>query len=205
MCDWLVARYPTKYVREADSSGVFLPELDGWATGPLERIKGIEALKTCAKLVQEDLCLVKEETLEEAWDAVDESFAFGDDDDDDDDESRKLATRHTFRAGVVCFSFDPRKRHGKTLAGLHRPVPGYEEKMRHAVSRVFSGLTPEKAAVARQLGFAEQRTDCLHGARVAPEQRENRRRRSTSALREGSEGVVEESVVDVRRVRRYTT
>jgi len=143
MCDWLVARYPTKYVREADSSGVFLPELDGWATGPLERIKGIEALKTCAKLVQEDLCFVKEETLEEAWDAVDESFAFGDDD-DDDDESRKLATRHTFRAGVVCFSFDPRKRHGKTLAGLHRPVPGYEEKMRHAVSRVFSGLTPEK-------------------------------------------------------------
>jgi choline monooxygenase len=144
MCDWLVARYPTKYVREADSSGVLLPELDGWATGPLERIKGIEALKTCAKLVQEDLCLVKEETLEEAWDAVDESFAFDDDDDDDDDESRKLATRHTFRAGVVCFSFDPQKRHGKTLAGLHRPVPGYEEKMRHAVSRVFSGLTPEK-------------------------------------------------------------
>ena len=100
--------------------------------------------------MQEDLCLVKEETLEEAWDAVDESFAFGDDDDDDlsDDASfsqeRTQTTRHAFRAGVVCFSFDPRKRHGKTLAGLHRPVPGYEAKMRHAVSRVFSGLTPEK-------------------------------------------------------------
>ena len=152
MCDWLAARYPERYKRDEDSGGVFLPELDGWATGPLERLKGLDALKTCAKLVQEDLCLVKEETLEEAWDAADESFGTSRDDGDDfilgDDETEKSfpseTTRHAFRAGVVCFSFDPRKRHGKTLAGLHKPVPGYASKMRRAVSRVFSGLEPTK-------------------------------------------------------------
>ena len=153
MCDWLVERYPERYAREEDSDGVRLTELDGWATGPLERLKGVDALKTCAKLVQEDLCLVKEETLEEAWDAAGASL----DDDDDasffgddavveatDETVPGQTTRHAFRAGVVCFSFDPRKRHGKTLAGLHKPVPGYEARMRRAVSRVFSGLRPEK-------------------------------------------------------------
>ena len=140
MCDWLTARYPERYIRDEEHGGVFLPDLDGWATGPLGKIKGVEALKTCAKLVQEDLCFVKEETLEEAWDAVDESFGSFDEDEDENETH----TRHAFRAGVVCFSFDPEKRRGKTLAGLHRPVPGYEARMRRAVSRVFSGLSTEK-------------------------------------------------------------
>ena len=140
MCDWLTARYPERYIRDEERGGVFLPDLDGWATGPLGTIKGVEALKTCAKLVQEDLCFVKEETLEEAWDAVDESFGSFDEDEDENETH----TRHAFRAGVVCFSFDPEKRRGKTLAGLHRPVPGYEARMRRAVSRVFSGLSTEK-------------------------------------------------------------
>ena len=144
MCDWLVARYPERYARDEEHGGVFLPDLDGWATGPLGKIKGVEALKTCAKLVQEDLCFVKETTLEEAWEeAVDESF--GEDEDEDEYETEtQTQTRHAFRAGVVCFSFDPEKRRGKTLAGLHRPVPGYEARMRRAVSRVFSGLSTEK-------------------------------------------------------------
>lgn len=45
---------------------------------------------------------------------------------DEEGEAREDSTTHTFEAGVVCFSFDPRKRHRKTLAQVHRPVPGYE-------------------------------------------------------------------------------
>ena len=52
--------------------------------------------------------------------------------------------RHAFEAGVVCFSFDPRKRRGKTLAEVHRPVPGYEAKMRDAVAKVFANLDESK-------------------------------------------------------------
>ena len=55
-----------------------------------------------------------------------------------------LTIRHTFEAGVVCFSFDPRKRHRKTLAEVHAPVPGYERKMRDAVARVFTNLKTNK-------------------------------------------------------------
>ena len=55
-----------------------------------------------------------------------------------------LTIRHTFEAGVVCFSFDPRKRHRKTLAEVHAPVPGYERKMRDAVARVFTNLKTDK-------------------------------------------------------------
>ena len=69
--------------------------------------------------------------------------------------------RHTFEAGVVCFSFDPRKRHKKTLAQVHAPVPGYEAKMRNAVSRVFANLRVERP-LWRQLGFAEFRRGGLH-------------------------------------------
>jgi len=139
MCDWLVARYPERYARDEDHGGVFLPDLDGWATGPLGEIKGVDALKTCAKLVQEDLCFVKETTLEEAWDECVDEESFGEDQDE-----TETHTQHAFLAGVVCFSFDPEKRRGKTLAGLHRPVPGYEARMRRAVSRVFSKLSTEK-------------------------------------------------------------
>ena len=64
MCDWLCARQPTRYVRAPDG-GVTVPSLDGWSTGPLDQLKGIDAMKICAKLVQEELCLVREETLED--------------------------------------------------------------------------------------------------------------------------------------------
>ena len=48
------------------------------------------------------------------------------------------AARHTFEAGVVCFSFDPRKRHHKTLAQLHAPVPGrHSDKISHIDTVIF--------------------------------------------------------------------
>lgn len=153
MCHWLVNRYPYKYVRTPDG-GLELPELN-WQTGPLDSIKGIDAMKTCAKLVQEDLCFVREETLEEAWEEIDGQIDREVDTgavDTSGDTSRikssansvNLTPKHTFEAGVVCFSFDPRKRAGKTLAELHAPVPGYEEKMKQAMSKVFTNLDSNK-------------------------------------------------------------
>ena len=173
MCDWLVRRQPWRYKRCADG-GVAVPSLDGWRTGPLEVLRGKDALTTAACLVQEELCLVREETMEERRrkekDAVDkrkrmgligytldgakarsasreEKKARGDEDGgevDDAEIDEADGTRHTFEAGVVCFSFDPRKRHHKTLAQVHRPVPGYEEKMRRAVARVFTNLREDR-------------------------------------------------------------
>jgi len=159
MRDWLCERQPERYVRTPDG-GVEIPSLDGWRTGPLESLRGLDALKTCAKLVQEELCLVREETLEDLW------MSCEDDDGDDGPEhaitracdyeggaegvpsrggtAGAETARHTFEAGVVCFSFDPRKRHKKTLAQVHAPVPGYEAKMRDAVARVFANLRVER-------------------------------------------------------------
>ena len=181
MCDWLCARQPTRYVRAPDG-GVTVPSLDGWSTGPLDRLKGIDAMKICAKLVQEELCLVREETLEDLWlscgddgdvddgpdDAITRWCDYGEHDGAGGETTRcvrvtnslppipkypnatqiltdpPLTIRHTFEAGVVCFSFDPRKRHRKTLAEVHAPVPGYERKMRDAVARVFTNLKTNK-------------------------------------------------------------
>lgn len=162
MRDWLCERQPERYVRTPDG-GVEIPSLDGWRTGPLDALRGLDALKTCAKLVQEELCLVREETLEDLW------MSCEDDEGDDGPEhaitracdygegaeggaqgdaqgvaAGAETARHTFEAGVVCFSFDPRKRHKKTLAQVHAPVPGYEAKMRNAVSRVFANLRAER-------------------------------------------------------------
>jgi hypothetical protein len=168
MCDWLVKRYPTKYVRTLDG-GVKLPALNNYKTGPLTTLKGLDALKTCAKLVQEDLCFVRE-TIAGDDDGADvgcdassgDGRITGDDRNGDtigedtdsgvatEDSSRHTTLnpdtvpKHTFEAGVVCFSFDPRQRHGATLAELHAPVPGYEEKMKSAVGKVFANLTTKK-------------------------------------------------------------
>ena len=88
-----------------------------------------------------------------------------------------LTIRHTFEAGVVCFSFDPRKRHRKTLAEVHAPVPGYERKMRDAVARVFTNLKTDKPLWRAELGFAKFMRSRLNRPRVAPHQRGDRRRR----------------------------
>jgi hypothetical protein len=130
-CDWLTRRQPRRYRRDPDG-GVSIPELDGWSTGPLDALKGEDALRAAAKLVQEELCLVKETTREDA------------DADAGGDVPVDVETAHVFEAGVVCFSFDATKRRGKTLGDIHVPVPGYEEKMRTAVARVFAGLKHDK-------------------------------------------------------------
>ena len=83
---------------------------------------------------------MREDTVEELWNAI----ADGDGSEEEDAVGDLSVARHAFRAGVVCFSFDPRKRHGKTLSQVHRPVPGYERKMRDAVARVFTNLKEEK-------------------------------------------------------------
>ena len=139
MADWLVARHPDRYCRDPDG-GVSVPALDGWSTGPLDRLKGVDALKTAAKLAQEELCLMREDTVEELWNAI----VDGEGSEEEDAVGDLSVARHVFRAGVVCFSFDPRKRHGKTLSQVHRPVPGYERKMRDAVARVFTNLKEDK-------------------------------------------------------------
>ena len=151
---WLVARQPWRY-ELTEEGGVRVPSLNGYDTGPIDAIKGVDALKTAAKLCQEELCLVRESTVAELWEeigfveTVDTSgssgAAFGIGSNDLGMTGMDLQTpRHAFEAGVVCFSFDPRKRRGKTLAEVHRPVPGYEAKMRDAVAKVFANLDESK-------------------------------------------------------------
>ena len=184
-----------------------MPELDGWSTGPLDALKGEDALRAAAKLVQEELCLVKETTREDVVR-------------DGGDVAVDFETSHVFEAGVVCFSFDATKRRGKTLGDIHVPVPGYEEKMRAAVARVFAGLKHDKplwranwalqnsgafcARVrfsptprgstfdrvgpfqltdARTHRIARIRRDRVHEPRVAPDQPRHRRRDKQSGGR----------------------
>ena len=125
---------------------------------------------------------MREDTVEELWNAI----ADGDGSEEEDAVGDLSVARHVFRAGVVCFSFDPRKRHGKTLSQVHRPVPGYERKMRDAVARVFTNLQGGEAAVARQLGVAKVARGDQHGSRVAPHECRHRGRREPRESRRGA-------------------
>ena len=148
---WLVARQPWRY-ELTEEGGVRVPSLDGYDTGPIDAIKGVDALKTAAKLCQEELCLVRESTVAELWEEMGDETVVPSGSNDLGIGSNDLGMtgmdlqtpRHAFEAGVVCFSFDPRKRRGKTLAEVHRPVPGYEAKMRDAVAKVFANLDESK-------------------------------------------------------------
>ena len=153
---------------------------------------------------------MREDTSEEQV-----AIADGDGSEEEDASGRDLSVaRHVFRAGVVCFSFDPRKRHGKTLSQVQRPVPGYERKMRDAVARLHQSQGGE-AAVARQLGVEDSpeviSTDLeWHPTNVAiegrREPRETPRRESSERARDEDDrrGRRERSVADRRSTIRDT-
>lgn len=80
---------------------------------------------------------------------------------DEEGEAREDSTTHTFEAGVVCFSFDPGKRHHKTLAQVHRPVPGYEVSLCLSLVRMVRG----KSTTARRVFISKsfiQSFNALH-------------------------------------------
>lgn len=68
------------------------------------------------QLVQEDICLMREESTAEG------------------------VARHVFVAGLVTDSFDPVEKHGLGMGSLHGPVPGYAEHLDETMGRVFSSL-----------------------------------------------------------------
>ena len=99
-----LARHPDRYARDPDG-GVSIPALNGWSTGPLDRLKGVDALKTAAKLAQEELCLMREDTVEELWNAI------ADGDGSEEEDARRGLERREARLprGRRLFQLRPEK------------------------------------------------------------------------------------------------
>lgn len=75
-----------------------------------------QPLLLAAQVLQEDICLMREEQ------GPDESF------------------RHIFASGFVTDSFDPVEKHLLPMDQLHAPVPGYKRDLHKSMGRVFSTL-----------------------------------------------------------------
>jgi hypothetical protein len=113
MLEWLPRRYPERYVLQGDT--LRLPELD-WRFDDVWSAKGLDALKLAATVVQEDLCLVSERSVDSREEAEAEAAA---------------QSVHCFDAGVVCFSFDPRKRHKNLMAQVL--IPWAQNRLRSSL------------------------------------------------------------------------
>ena len=124
-------QYPERYVLKKSGNGkerwISIPKLDGY-TASVEPKSGKEALVTAARLSTNEFCVMRRRDVK------------NDDKEDDGDLFSKEPSEHEFVAGVVCFSFDPKKREGKNLSQLHKPVPNYEEKIAMATRRVFDNV-----------------------------------------------------------------
>lgn len=111
--DWLCERYPRRYAVTEDGC----VRVDEWTSErPVKDHRGRDALVLLGHLVQEDLCFMRPQTLDDG------------------------STTYVFNAGAVCFSFDPQKRRDKALRALHAPVPDYESKMSRVVDKIFDSL-----------------------------------------------------------------
>jgi len=111
--DWLCERYPKRYAVTEDGC----VRVDEWTSErPVKDHRGRDALVLLGHLVQEDLCFMRPQTLDDG------------------------STTYVFNAGAVCFSFDPQKRRDKALRALHAPVPDYESKMSRVVDKIFDSL-----------------------------------------------------------------
>ena len=124
-------QYPERYVLKKSGNGkerwISIPKLDGY-TASVEPKSGKEALVTAARLSTNEFCVMRRRDVK------------NDDKEDGGDLFSKEPSEHEFVAGVVCFSFDPKKREGKNLSQLHKPVPNYEEKIAMATRRVFDNV-----------------------------------------------------------------
>ena len=136
VAELLTEQYPERYaITEKNEDGsrmISIPKLDNY-TASLEPKSGKEALITAARLSTNEFCIMRrsrnggEEAQSEKQENGGDFFA-------------REPSEHEFVAGVVCFSFDPKKREGKNLSQLHKPVPNYEEKIEMATRRVFDNL-----------------------------------------------------------------
>jgi hypothetical protein len=111
----LLSRFPSLYTRPAAET-VELPTL-----GRHVRLDGPEMpLVACARLVQEDLCLMRRS-----------------------DAGWRLA------AGVLCFpsGWSLAEKIGGDLTQIHGPVPGFAGPMAETVGRMFDRIAPERPLV----------------------------------------------------------
>ena len=130
----LTEQHPERYElkqNDAMERMISIPRLNNY-TASLEPKSGKEALLTAARLSTNEFCLMRKR------EAVSGKAHEGDK--QEDDLFTREPSEHEFVAGVVCFSFDPKKREGKNLSQLHKPVPNYEEKIAIATRRVFDNL-----------------------------------------------------------------
>jgi hypothetical protein len=111
----LLSEHPHLYRRAGDA--IEIP--------PLGRTVALDAsaepvLVHCARLVQDDLCLMRREP--DGWRLV---------------------------AGVLCFpsGWSLAEKIGGDLTHIHAPVPGFEGRMAETVSRMFDRMTPERPVV----------------------------------------------------------
>jgi hypothetical protein len=112
LADHLPKRFPTQYPRMNTTIAVA-------ATGELIGIgaPGVHPLETAARLVPEDLCVI-----------------------------RKTEQGYVLAAACVCFPSRWRlsDKIGRTLGGIHAPVPGYGDALGGAVDRFFDRIAVDK-------------------------------------------------------------
>jgi hypothetical protein len=112
LADHLPKRFPTPYPRMNTTIAIA-------ATGELIGIggPGVHPLETAARLVPEDLCVM-----------------------------RKTEAGYVLAAACVCFPSRWRlaDKIGRTLGGIHAPVPGYAEALGGAVDRFFERIAVDK-------------------------------------------------------------
>ena len=112
LADHLPRRFPTQYPRMNTTIAVA-------ATGELVGIgaPGVHPLETAARLVPEDLCLM-----------------------------RRTADGYVLAAACVCFPSRWRlaDKIGRTLGAIHGPVPGYAGSLEAPVDRFFARLAADK-------------------------------------------------------------
>jgi hypothetical protein len=112
LADHLPRRFPTQYPRMNTTIAIA-------ATGDLVGIgtPGVHPLETAARLVPEDLCLM-----------------------------RRTESGYVLAAASVCFPSRWRlaDKIGRSLAAIHEPVPGYAETLGRPVERFFDKITVDR-------------------------------------------------------------
>lgn len=105
-------------------------------------------LELCARIVQEDLVLMRADALIPSATATNFTPPTS--------SAGKGVTRHVMAAAAVVFSFSsvPEKL-SQPLSFLHAPVPGFEDELDALINRTFASLRPDAPLYRNNWGLAD--------------------------------------------------